>query len=107
MKKLAPRLIVAIALAALLAAASYAKDPAPTGAASASASGKATVDPKAAGTPAKPRVFRQVGTGAIITPEPGMATKKYKDCKYDDKGHITNAPCTGTKKDDKGVTWWP
>ncbi len=105
MKKLAPRLIVALALAALLAAASYAKDPAPTGAAS--ASGKATADPKAAGTPAKPRVFRQVGTGAVITPEPGMAAKKYKDCKYDDKGRITNAPCTGTKKDDKGVTWWP
>ncbi len=36
-----------------------------------------------------------------------MATKKYKDCKYDEKGRITNAPCTGTQKDDKGVTWWP
>jgi len=102
MKKLAPRLIVALALAALLAAASYAKDPA-----NGQSSGKATVDPKAAGTPAKPRVFRQVGTGAVITPEPGMATKKYKDCKYNDKGAVTNAPCTGVKKDDKGVTWWP
>ena len=102
MNKLAPRLIVAFGLAALLAAASYAKDPA-----NGQPPEKATDAPGAAGTPAKPRVFRQVGTGAVITPGPGMATRKYKDCKYDDKGKITNAPCTGTKKDDKGVTWWP
>lgn len=102
MKKLAPRFIVTLALAGLLAAVSYAKDPA-----NGQPSEKATPKSKAAGTPAKPRVFRQVGTGAIITPEPGMATKKYKDCKYDEKGRITNAPCTGTQKDDKGVTWWP
>ncbi len=102
MKKLAPRFVVALALAGLLAAASYAKDPA-----NGQPSEWTTAKSKAAGTPAKPRVFRQVGTGAVITPEPGMATKKYKDCKYDDKGKITNAPCTGTKKDDKGVTWWP
>jgi hypothetical protein len=102
MKKLVPRLIVALGLVVLLAAASYAKDPA-----NGQPSEKATVDPGAPGTPAKPRVFRQVGTGAVITPGPGMATRKYKDCKYDDKGKITNAPCTGTKKDDKGVTWWP
>jgi hypothetical protein len=102
MKKLAPRFIVMLALAGLLAAASYAKDPT-----NGQASEKSGTKSKAAGTPAKPRVFRQVGTGAVITPEPGMATKKYKDCKYDEKGRITNAPCTGTQKDDKGVTWWP
>jgi hypothetical protein len=102
MKRLAPRFIVTLALAGLLAAVSYAKDPA-----NGQPSEKTTPKSKAAGTPAKPRVFRQVGTGAVITPEPGMATKKYKDCKYDEKGRITNAPCTGTQKDDKGVTWWP
>jgi hypothetical protein len=102
MRKLALRFIVTLALAGLLAAASYAKDPT-----NGQASEKPGTASKAAGTPAKPRVFRQVGTGAVITPEPGMAAKKYKDCKYDEKGRITNAPCTGTQKDDKGVTWWP
>ncbi len=102
MRKLAPRFIVMLALAGLLAATSYAKDPT-----NGQTSEKPGTAPKAAGTPAKPRVFRQVGTGAVITPEPGMAAKKYKDCKYDEKGRITNAPCTGTQKDDKGVTWWP
>jgi len=33
--------------------------------------------------------------------------KKYKDCTYGDRGQVTNAPCTGTLADDKGVTWLP
>lgn len=102
MRKLAPRFVVVLALGGLLAAAGYAKEPA-----NGQPSEKAGANSRATGAPAKPRVFRQVGTGAIITPEPGMAARKYKDCKYDEKGRITNAPCTGTQKDDKGVTWWP
>ena len=50
--------------------------------------------------------FKSVDTGAEIAP-PADAAKKYKDCTYDSKGHVTNAPCTGTLKDDKGTTWWP
>jgi predicted small lipoprotein YifL len=52
MKKLVIRLIVALGLAALLAGASYTKEPANW-----PPSEKATVDPSVKGTPAKPRVF--------------------------------------------------
>lgn len=79
---------------------------APRDAASGQATGKRSTRPGPADE-AKPRVFKKVGTGEVFTPEPGAATKKWKDCTYDEKGRVTNAPCTGTKKDDKGVTWWP
>lgn len=90
------------------AAAATAGTPLPARESSApSVSEKAAATPKASGHNGQPRVFRRIGTGAAFTPDPGMATRKYKHCKYNEKGAITNAPCTGTKKDDKGVTWWP
>ncbi len=127
MTRLGSSLLAALGVCALFATASLANDPAPAPAAAkakphaAPGSGAppsadpATADPAAASgaaprpmrSHAMPHVFRKVGTGEVITPAPGDATKKWKDCTYNEKGAVTNAPCTGVKKDDKGVTWWP
>ncbi len=122
MKRLAASLVTALGVCALVATASFANDPAPAPSAAKAArphpgsGAPPAADPAAAtGAPPKPmrshaapHVFRKVGTGEVIpNPEPGSAVKKWKDCTYNDKGAVTNAPCTGVKKDDKGVTWWP
>lgn len=69
--------------------------------------------PMAAGTvkPAEPQSPKASGAIAMPAPHRGppqaAGEKKWKDCTYDSAGHVTNAPCTGTLKDDKGTTWWP
>ncbi len=92
-----------IALPLLFAAAGAFAAPAATPMAAGTVKPAEPQSPMASGAMAMPGAT----AGPHKGPPQGAGEKKWKDCSYDSAGHVTNAPCTGTKRDDKGTTWWP